>query len=102
MLNHFERQHDVEAARAGIPAVASDLRGAREIVEDGVTGFIYAPRAALGLERLRRLAADPALRTTMGAAARRRFESEFGVSRMVQSYVALWTSLLATGVSAQA
>jgi len=85
----------LEAGRAGIPAVASDIGGAREIVAHGITGFLFPPGDSSGLTHLRRLAADPDLRRTMGAAAKRRFDAEFGVQRMVDAYVATWTRALA-------
>jgi glycosyltransferase involved in cell wall biosynthesis len=85
----------LEAARAGIPAVASDVGGAREIVAHGVTGFLFPPGDSSGLTHLCRLAADPDLRRTMGAAAKRRFDAEFGVQRMVDAYVSTWTRTLA-------
>jgi len=91
----------LEAARAGIPAVASNAGGAAEIVVDGVTGFLFKAGDPAGLVQLRRLASNWALRTTMGAAARRRFQMEFGVRQMVESYVNLWNSLLSTGLSEQ-
>jgi glycosyltransferase involved in cell wall biosynthesis len=89
----------LEAARAGIPAVASNVGGAAEIVVDGVTGFLFKAGDPAGLVHLRRLAGNLALRTTMGAAARRRFQMEFGVRQMVESYMNLWNSLLGTGLS---
>jgi len=92
----------IEAARAGIPAVASDLGGPREIVEDGVTGFLFSPSdPTVGLGRLRLLVADPALRARMGTAARNRFQSEFAIGRMVDSYLALWEASLAPTLSAR-
>lgn len=81
----------VEAARAGIPAIASDFGGTKEIVIDGETGFLFSPSAPdRGLERLKLLVSNPDLRHQMGVAARRRFESAFTIDRMVDSYVALW------------
>ena len=91
----------LEAARAGIPAVASNVGGAAEIVVDGVTGFLFTAGDPAGLVQLRQLAGDSALRTTMGAAARRRFELEFGVRPMVESYMSLWNSLLGHDLSAR-
>jgi len=86
----------IEAARAGIPAVASDLGGPQEIVEDGVTGFLFSPSdPATGIRRLRALVEDPAVRARMGAAARRRFESHYVIDRMVDAYVAIWRERLA-------
>jgi len=91
----------LEAARAGIPAVASNLGGSGEIIDDGVTGFLFSPSdPGAGLRCLRVLTADPALRTRMGAAARCRFESEFGISRMIDSYLALWDALLRDSTTA--
>jgi len=89
----------LEAARAGIPAVASNVGGASEIVVDGVTGFLFKAGDPAGLVHLRRLASNSALRTTMGAAARRRFEMEFGVRQMVESHLNLWQLRLGSGLS---
>ncbi len=89
----------LEAARAGIPAVATNVGGAAEIVVDRVTGFLFTPGDPTGLGHLRRLASNAALRTTMGVAARRRFEMEFGVRQMVESYMNLWNSRLGSSLS---
>lgn len=83
----------VEAARAGIPAVASQLGGPREVVLDGQTGFLFSPETPdVGLERLRELASRPALRRQLGEAARRRFETDFVIGGMVDAYIRLWRS----------
>jgi glycosyltransferase involved in cell wall biosynthesis len=66
-----------EYAAAGIPSVAPDLDPVREVVEDNVTGLLFRLGDAQALaEALRRLAADPVLRSRLGQEARRRaFES---------------------------
>jgi len=101
ILVHASTQFDplptvlIEAARAGIPCVASRLGGAPEIVENGVTGFLFDPaQPGRGLDALKRLVAEPPLRRNMGAAARRRYETHFHVGRMVADYQAFWTRLL--------
>src|SRR5262249_40183311 len=57
----------LEAMRAGLPVVASDVGGVGEQVADGETGFVVAKGdAALMRERLNRLLTQPELRMQMG------------------------------------
>ena len=68
----------MEAAVMGLPCVASDIRGCRDVVLHEVTGLLTAPGdpaslAAATLALLR----DPARRRQMGQAARRRAETVF-------------------------
>jgi glycosyltransferase involved in cell wall biosynthesis len=66
-----------EAMASGIPVIASDIGGIRELVEPGVTGFLVPPgdsRAfANAIERLR---ADSSLRRVMGEQARRNIQQD--------------------------
>jgi glycosyltransferase involved in cell wall biosynthesis len=63
----------IEAMLCGLPVVATDISGPREQVMDGVTGVLVPPAQSTPLAiALARLAADPALRTTMGTAGRDR------------------------------
>ena len=68
----------VEAMAAGLPAIASRIPGAEELVEDGVNGFLVRPNHADDVAvALRRLAADPAERARIGAAAREKVLRDF-------------------------
>lgn len=61
----------VEAHAAGLPAVVSDTGGPKELVADGVTGFITRSLDADDFARaVRRLVEDEPLRKQMAAAAR--------------------------------
>ena len=63
----------IEAMLTGLPVVATDIRGPREQVVDGVTGLLVPPGTVAPLAAaLRRLAEDPATRAAMGAAGRAR------------------------------
>lgn len=61
-----------EAMAAGVPVVSYDVpAGPREIVTDGLDGFLVPPESRAGLaDAIRRLALDDDLRQRMGAAAR--------------------------------
>jgi glycosyltransferase involved in cell wall biosynthesis len=68
----------VEAAAAGRPIIATDVPGCREIVRDGIEGFLVpARRPEAAARAMKRLATDQALRTRMGEAARERFLQGF-------------------------
>jgi phosphatidyl-myo-inositol dimannoside synthase len=69
----------VEAAACGVPQVAGDSGGAADAVADGETGLIvrHPERVDAAVQALRRLLDDDAERARMGAAARRRAETEF-------------------------
>lgn len=84
----------LEAMRAGLPVVASDVGGIREAVEDGRTGRLV-PRgdeAALR-EALRALLGDAALRRRWGAAGRERYERQFTSEHMVAGTRAVYAQL---------
>lgn len=61
----------VEAQACGVPVIVSDVGGLPEVVQDGVTGYVVAPRDPSALAaRMTELAADAPLRARMGAAGR--------------------------------
>jgi len=74
----------IEAMLSGLPVVASDIRGPREQVVDGITGLLVPPRQVEPLAAaLARLAADPALRAAMGAAGRERALALYDETKVV-------------------
>src|SRR5262249_31760600 len=73
----------LEAMRAGLPVVVSNVGGAPEAVLDGLSGFVVADNSVPGwCDRLRKLASDPALRSRMGVQARTLYEERFAFERM--------------------
>ena len=89
----------LEAMRAGLPVVVSNVGGAAEAVTNGETGFVVHPgdREELG-ERLRDLVRSPDLRGQMGAAGRLRFDREFTFDIMYGKTRALYGDVLRDSV----
>lgn len=80
----------VEAMAAGLPAIASRIPGAEELVDDGVSGFLVRPnRADEVAQALRKLAADPELRQRVGLAARAKILQDFDNHKNVQEMAAM-------------
>jgi glycosyltransferase involved in cell wall biosynthesis len=84
----------LEAAAAGRAIVASDVGGTREIVSDGVSGLLVPPddRASL-VVAMDRVLGDAELRGRLGAAARQRAATRFGMDRFVAEYTELYLDL---------
>jgi len=79
----------LEAAAMGRPLIASDVPGCREVVEDGVNGFLCTVRDSSSLaESMRRLAHLPRQQQiAMGEAGRRRVQEWFSEAFVVQAYL---------------
>lgn len=81
----------MEAAAAGLPVVATNIRGCRQVVDDGEDGLLVpvADPAALA-EAITVLTRDGELRRRMGKAARMRAEADFDerlvIERLRASY----------------
>lgn len=85
----------LEAMRAGLPVVASDVGGVSEEVIDGETGILVRPGRVDDLGRaLNKLLADQGLRISMGRSGRRRFEKLFLADRMIERTESVYASVL--------
>ena len=81
----------LEAMRAGLPVVATDVGGVGEAVQHGVTGLVVARQSVAALEdALGELITDPDMRASMGAAGRRAYESRFTFRRMLAQTFSLY------------
>lgn len=78
----------LEAAATGRPVLASDIPGCREGLEDGASGFAFAPRDGKAfLQALRKfMALSMKERIQMGRNARNKMEREFDRKTVVDAY----------------
>lgn len=87
----------LEAMMFAKPAVCCRAGGMSEVVVDGETGLLAEPGDPVSLEQcLTRLIEDPALRQSLGAAGRRRYEEHFMPERMALEVAAFLCDTAAT------
>ena len=85
----------LEASATGLPLVATDVGGTRELVEDGATGFLVAPRAPEPLTRkVVSLLRSPARAAEMGRQGARRISANFSLQACVAQHVTLYERVL--------
>jgi sugar transferase (PEP-CTERM/EpsH1 system associated) len=83
----------LEAMATGLPVIASATGGNLELLEDGATGRLVAPRERGALaQALLTYAGDPAMRAAHGRAARARAEQRYSLTGMIAAYQSLYES----------
>jgi glycosyltransferase involved in cell wall biosynthesis len=80
----------LEAMACGLPVIATRIAGCEDLVEEGATGLLVPPGNPEALaQAIALLAADPARRTAMAAAARSRAATRFDWRHSAKSYLSL-------------
>ena len=84
-----------EASAIGLPVIASNVGGTRELVEDGITGYLVPPRDTRVLaDRILALLMDVDKARRMGQAGREKMLREYQWSTMVDSYDKLFRGVI--------
>jgi glycosyltransferase involved in cell wall biosynthesis len=84
----------IEAAAVGRPLVASDIPGCRDIVKDGINGFLVPPKDAVQLAAaIEELLENPGLRRRMGQAGREMVMEKYSDEKILQATLALYPDL---------
>ena len=85
----------MEAMAAGLPVVASDIPGNRDLVLPEETGYLIEPgdRADMA-RRVNVLLDDASLAAQMGSAGRQRMREHFSVEQMVDTHARLYKELV--------
>jgi glycosyltransferase involved in cell wall biosynthesis len=86
----------MEAAALGVPTVATNVRGCRQVVDDGITGLLVKVRDAPALAAaIGTLADSRDLRVRMGNAAREKAAHDFDERRCIAITLDTYRRLLA-------
>lgn len=84
----------MEAMAMGLPVIASQIDGARELIHDGLDGYLVPPGdAAMFSDRIRTVMNDPDLARRLGENAHASVLAAFGLPQMVHAYHTLLQSL---------
>ncbi|MEE2642071.1 MAG: glycosyltransferase [Planctomycetota bacterium] len=97
LASDYEGQSNavMEAMAAGVPVVASDIPGNRDLVVDGSTGFLFETGDRAGLaQKTESILNDASIAGKLGENAVERMKSEFTTSRMVAAYEVYYSGLL--------
>ncbi len=85
----------LKASAAGLPVIAFDVAGAREIVEHEQTGLLVPSEDSKSLAAaIARLIDDTGLRRRLGANGRVRMQNDFSIDNMVDQYVKTYEAVL--------
>ncbi len=85
----------IEAAAMSLPIVTTNIRGCRQVVEDGVNGILVQTMDSVGLEQaLGRLIDDTKLRKDMGQAGYKKAQKEFDEQQVVKRLTRVYEELL--------
>lgn len=85
----------IEATAIGRPIITTQSIGCKDTVDDGVNGFLIAPKEVEPLvEKLRMLIDNAALRQKMGKASREKAERDFSLDVVVEKHLKIYQELV--------
>jgi glycosyltransferase involved in cell wall biosynthesis len=85
----------LEAASMGLPLVAADVPGSRDVVEDGLNGFLVQPHDSDAIaDAVLRMAREPELRRRLGQRSRERAVTSYDLSVVADLIEGIYQKLL--------
>jgi glycosyltransferase involved in cell wall biosynthesis len=88
----------LETAYLGIPVVATDVGGTREVIQHGTTGWLVAPGSLEALVGgIRRFLCEPTAFARMAASGRARIEAEFSLAARTQRQTGIYAEIAGVG-----
>lgn len=84
----------IDACAVGRPIVTTDSIGCKDVVDDGVNGFLIPVKDSEALaQKLRLLLEDKELRVRMGRAARLKAESMFALDSVIEKHLNIYNEI---------
>lgn len=84
----------IDVCAVGRPIVTTNSIGCKDVVDDGVNGFLIPVKDSEALARkLRILIEDKELRVRMGKAARQKAEQEFDLEKVIKKHLEIYNRL---------
>ena len=85
----------MEAAASGLPVIATDIRGCRQVVDQGLTGLLVPARDSQALtSAILQIVKDPIQRSEMGTRAVEKARAEFDHQRVIDITLETYERLL--------
>ncbi len=84
----------IEAMRAGLPVMASDVGGVREAVSDGRNGWLIPRDDHRVLNLLNQIAENPSYLKKMALNARKHYEQDFMIKNMTDQIFSVYQSII--------
>lgn len=87
----------IEACAIGRPIVTCDSTGCRDVVDDGINGFLVAPKKPIEIaEKLKVLINEKELRQKLGIESRQKAEKEFSIESVITKHLLIYQELLSS------
>lgn len=88
----------IDACAVGRPIVTTNSIGCKDVVDEGVNGFLIPVKNSEALaEKLRILLENKALRLRMGKASREKAEREFAIEDVIEKHLEIYRTLASFG-----
>ena len=85
----------IEALSCGLVAVVNDVDGQREIIKDGINGFLIKPYDIKSMEeKILMLCNDKELKNKLSQSATKSIDETFSIDYMIKEHEKLYISLL--------